>query len=540
MLMDAASLPDSVDELKSLLLKTLNEKSDIEKKYLDEIGRLKREMDMFRLRFFAPRSEKMKIPTDQLELFNEAEDTVSKAGKTEETEQVTYVRRKGRKPRELDTGRYPSVDIVHDLPETEKVHSCGQMMKEIGADVSYKLRVVPKQLLVERHIRKKYACPCQGTETDGIEGAVRIAEIPPQMIEKSIATPSLLADILVSKFSDSLPFYRQEKILNRYGIEISRETLSRWTVKVHKKAEVLQDLMEEDLLGWTMMGMDETPVQVLGEKDRKNETKSFMWVMRGGPPGKPIVVFRYRQTRSGEFVRGYLKDWNGTLVCDGYAGYDSGGRGTGIRLAGCWAHVRRKFVEAVKLSKGEGCATEAVEQIRELYQVEDEARKGNLDFDRIRELRQSKSKPVLERFKAWLDRKASEIPPTSPVGNAIRYALGEWKKLTVFLDDGRVPVDNNMTENAIRPFVVGKKNWLFSACPAGADASAFLYGLIETAKANGLEPYWYLNYLFEKFPLCKGEEDYRALLPYNLTPEKVATGLQVSPDFTAYRIQQRD
>jgi len=539
---DISSLPNDTESLKALLLKTiesLNEKYEVEKKLQGEIQRLKHAMDFFKLRFFAPHSEKLKIETGQLMLFNEAEDVVAGASKTEETEQITYSRRKGRKSRELDLSRYPSVEVVHDLPENEKIHSCGQTMKEIGTDVSFKLRVVPKQLLVEKHIRKKYACPCQGVDTEGIEGAVRIAALPPQMIEKSIATPSLLADVLVSKFSDSLPFYRQEKILNRYGIEISRETLSRWAIKVYETAEVLQDLMEEDLLKWPVLGMDETPVQVLSEKDRKNETKSYMWVMRGGPPGKPIVVFRYRQTRSGEFVREYLKEWEGTLVCDGYGGYNSGGRDLKIRLAGCWAHVRRKFVEIVKVSKGEGCAPEAVEQIRQLYLVEDEARQGNLNSEQIRELRQNKSKPVMEQFKAWLDQKAAESPPTSPLGSAVRYALGEWEKLQTYLDDGRVPIDNNMTENAIRPFVLGKKNWLFSACPAGADASAFLYGLIETAKANGLEPYWYLNYLFEKFPMSKGEDDYRALLPYKLTPEIVATHLQVKPDFTSYKIPER-
>jgi len=539
---DISSLPNDPETLKALLLKTISEKNEvteITKNLTEEIKRLKYEMDLFKLRFFVPHSEKMKIETGQLMLFNEAEETASKTAKTEETEQITYSRRKGRKSRELDLSRYPSVEIVHDEPEAGRVHSCGQAMKEIGAIVSYKLRVVPKQLLVEKHIRKKYACPCQGVDSEGIEGAVRIAALPPQMIEKSIATPSLLADILVSKFSDSLPFYRQEKILNRYGIEISRETLSRWAVKVYERARVLQDLMEEDLLKWPVMGMDETPVQVLSEKDRKNETKSYMWVMRGGPPEKPIIVFRYRPTRSGEFVREYLKKWKGTLVCDGYAGYDSGGRDLPLRLAGCWAHARRKFIEIVKVSKGQGCAPEAVEYIRQLYLVEDETRQGNLNIDQARELRQSKSKPIMDKFRIWLDQKAMESPPTSPLGSAVRYALGEWEKLQTYLDDGRVPIDNNMTENAIRPFVLGKKNWLFSACPAGADASAFLYGLIETAKANGLEPYWYLNFLFEKFPLSKGEDDYRALLPYNLTPEIVAAHLQVKPDFTTYKIPER-
>ena len=550
MAFEISSLPDDSKTLKTLLLKTLSEKNEIEKRleiessrFLEEIKRLKQEylqkLELYKLRFFASRSEKMKIETGQMMLFNEAEDTVAKAAKTDETEQITYKRRKGRKSRELDLSGFPYVDIVHDLTEEEKIDSCGQKMKEIGCDVSFKVKVVPKQLVVERHIRKKYASVNPDIETESAGGAVRMAALPPQMIEKSIATPSLLADVLVSKYSDSLPFYRQEKILNRYGMGISRETLSRWAIQIYERAAVLQDLMETDLLKLDVIGMDETPVQVLSEKNRKNETKSYMWVSRGGPPGKGIIIFRYRPTRSGEFVREFLKDWKGILVCDGYGGYNAGGRGLPIRLAGCWAHARRKFVEIAKLSKGEGSAPEAVEYIRQLYLVEDEARQGGLNFEQIRKLRQSKAKPLMNEFKIWLDQKAMESPPTSPLGNAVRYTLGEWEKLQVYLEDGRVPIDNNMTENAIRPFVLGKKNWLFSACPAGADASAFLYSLIETAKANRLEPYWYLNFLFEKFPLSKGEEDYRALLPYNLTPEMVATHLQIPPAFATYKIPER-
>jgi len=557
MSIEITSLPNDSDKLKNLLLKTITEKEteqklrietlkkehqaekeNLEKMLRAEIKRLKYEMELFKLRFFAPHSEKLKINTGQMELFNEAEQTASKAVKTEETEEIKYTRRKRGKRKKIDLSRYPSVDIVHDLSDEEKIHSCGQQMKEIGAEETYKLRVIPKQLLIEKHIRKKYACPCQGVDTEGKEGAIRIAPVPAQMIEKSIATPSLLADVIVSKFCDSLPFYRQEKILNRYGIEISRETLSRWAIQVSEKLEVLRDQMESDLLGWEILGMDETPVQVLSEKDRKNETKSYMWVARGGPPGKPVILYQYRRTREGRFVRDFLKNWRGTVVCDGYKGYNSGSQNLPIRLAGCWAHARRRFIEVVKAAKGEGNAGTAVEYIRQLYKVEKEAREKELDFNQIKELRQKQSRPVIEEFRKWLDVKAGESPPKSPLGRAVRYTLGEWEKLVVYLEDGRVPIDNNLTENAIRPFVIGKKNWLFSACPSGARASAFLYSLLETAKANGLEPYWYLNYLFEKFPLSKGN-DYSSLLPYNLTPEEVALYLKVNKSFTTYTIPVR-
>ena len=542
MVLDATSLPNDSETLKNLLLKTLAEKKEAEEKleaqraeFKTELDRLNYKMELFKLRFFGPRSEKLNFQPGQLELFNEAEDIASKTQKTEETEKITYTRRKRGKRKKLDLSRFPSVDIVHDLSEEERIHSCGQKMKEIGSEKTYKLRVVPKQLLVEKHIRKKYACPCQGVDTEGKEGAVRIAPVPPQIIEKSIATPSLLADVIVSKYCDALPFYRQEKILHRYGIEISRETLSRWAMQVSDKLKVLQDMMQSDVLGWDVLAMDETPVQVLSEKDRKNETKSYMWVARGGPPGKPVILYQYHRTRAGEFVHNFLKDWQGTLICDAYGGYDAGSRKLPIRLAGCWAHVRRRFVDLAKASKGEGCAVEAVEYIKQLYKIEKTAREQRLSYEQIRELRQEQSRPVTEEFKKWLDIKAGESPPKSPLGQAVRYPLGIWQKLLVYLEDGRVSIDNNLTENAIRPFVIGKKNWLFSACPDGARASAFLYSIVETAKANGLEPYWYLNYLFEKFPLSKGEDDYKALLPYNLTSEMVASHLQVNATFTTYR-----
>lgn len=547
--MDTIQLPNDYETLKTIFLKSFEEKIKLveknihieaeKNKLLSENKALRYELNQFKLRFFKPHSEKMKFETGQMELFNEAEKTLSQTAKTEETEKITYTRRKGRKRQHLDLSGFPSVDIVHDLPEAEKIHSCGRSMKQIGQEITQKVRIIPKQLLVENHIRPKYACECNGVDTEGVEGAVRIAPLPPQMIEKSIATPSFLADVLVSKFSDALPFYRQEKILNRYGFEISRETLSRWAVKGYERAEVLADLMEEALLSESLISIDETTVQVLNEDGKKNESKSYMWVARGGPPGKPVILFRYSPSRSGGFVRKLLQDWEGILVCDGYGGYDSAGRDLKVRLAGCWAHARRKFVEILKATKGEGWATEAVEQIRQLYLVEDEGWQGNLNFEGIRELRQRKAKPLLEEFKKWLDLRAGESPPTSPLGKAVRYALGDWAKLQTYLEDGRVPIDNNLTENAIRPFVIGKKNWLFSACPSGAKASAFWYSMIETAKANGLEPYWYLNYLFEKFPLSRGEDDYRALLPWNLTPEIVAKELDIQPEFATYRIPAR-
>jgi transposase len=560
MQIDISSLPDNPKTLKSLLLKTINEietekrlqeknlvrlkeyekvideKKVVEEKQAAEIARLNERIRLLQYRFFGPKSERLIFDVGQGELFNEAELTVSKSEAAEETEQITYKRRKKRKGRELDLSRHPCVEIIHKLPEEEKIHSCGQEMKLIGYEISYKVRIVPRQVVAEKHMREKFACPCDGVETEGVEGAVRTAPVPPQMLEKTIATPSLLADVITAKFCDALPFYRQEKIFNRYGFGITRETLSRWAIQLHERALVMRDLMEEDLLAGTWMGMDETHVRVMGEKDRKNTTKSYMWVRSGASPGGRIVLYDYRPTRSGGNAIDLLGRWKGTLVCDGYAGYDTAARANGFQQAGCWAHVRRKFHEAYIAAGKIGNAGEGLEYIQKMYTVEKEAKALGLDPDQRRQLRRDKTGPVLDDLKTWLDRMASGTPPKSLLGSAVRYTLGQWEKLKVFLEDGRLPLDNNLTENAIRPFVVGRKNWLFSACPRGADASAFLYSLVETAKASGIEPFWYLNYLFEKFPYSKGEKDYRALLPYNLTPELIAGFFKVDSSFPRYSL----
>ena len=264
--------------------------------------------------------------------------------------------------------------------------------------------------------------------------------------------------------------------------------------------------------------MDETPVQVLSEKDRKNTTKSYMWVTRGGCIDKPILLYKYYPGRSADFLMEYLKDYKGYLQCDGYPAYDEQGKCSDreIRLAGCWAHVRRKYFDVIKAAGNSRIARKALKRINLLYRIEKKARLRNLSPDEIKALRQKKSKKIVENFKKWVDKYAPEVPPTSTLGKAITYTQNEWPKLTVFLEDGRIPIDNNLVENAIRPFVIGRKNWLFSGSPRGADASAGLYSIIETAKANGLEPFWFLLHLFENLPKAETPADYAALLPFNV------------------------
>lgn len=292
--------------------------------------------------------------------------------------------------------------------------------------------------------------------------------------------------------------------------------MSNWAIHTYKKLKPLLEIMKEDIRGGPLIGMDETPVQVLQEKDRKNTTKSYMWVSRGLFKEKPILLYNYFPTRSSDFVKEYLDGYKGYLQTDGYKGYNIVKENEDIIQMGCWAHARRKFMAVLKASKNKGSANMALSYIGKLYSVEKEIRQLKLPVDKIKEKRQEKSKPVLEELKKWLDKKASQVPPKSLLGNAVSYTLSEWSKLIEYINFGIIPIDNNMVENAIRPFVIGRKNWLFSGSVNGAKASAGIYSIIETAKANGHEPFWYLQHLFKKLPEAKNGKDFQALLPYNL------------------------
>ena len=513
--MKITTLPKSLKEFQTII-------DNLKQTYEFEIRYLREQLNLMRAADFGRRSEKLsKTEEMQGRLFNESEVVSCQVEKETAVIVKEHTRKKGgRKP---IPDNWPREEIIHDLTDEEKIHSCGQAMKKIGEDVSYRVRIVPVQKIVEVHKRYKYACPCQGIETEGIEGAVRIAAPGPQMIEKSIATSSLLAYVITGKFCDGLPFARQEKILERYQFELSRQTMSQWAMKIHDRTKSLGKYMEEDIKSSIVIGMDETRVQVMNEKDRENTALSQMWVQRGGPPGNPIILFRYFPSRSGIVARELLEGFKGYLQCDGYAGYASATRGTDITLVGCWAHARRKFMEALKAAeeKSPG-AEEALRQIGQLYAVEKECRENELNPEETQKVREEKSAPLLTGFKKWLDEKSVQVPPTVYLGKAILYTLGEWNKLTAYARNGHIPIDNNLTENAIRPFVIGRKNWLFSASPEGADASAMIYSLIETARANKLEPFWYLTYLFDKWPLAETDEEKRALLPYKVTVEMMA------------------
>lgn len=521
MITELTTLREENSELKSILQKNA---VTIESKDI-EIERLETELRLLRQKMYGPKSERITMadPEIQQHLFNEAEATATKEEESSEQQEIASYKRKkgGRRPLPENL---PRIEEVHDIPEEEKVCKCGCVLSRIGEEVTEELDIIPRQYRVIRHIRPKYACrQCEGTESD--KGAVQIAPPQVQLLPKTIATAGLIASVVVEKFADGLPLYRQAARFSREGIEISRGTLSTWVVRVGELCGPLLEVLREDLRAGPLINADETPIQVLHEPDRANTTKSYMWVFRGGmsPPGS-VVIFDYRPTRSAEeILKEYLAGYTGYVQTDGYIGYETL-TDLSVKHAGCWAHVRRKFVEVVqsveKARKGTprrgGSADETLLRIRRLYEIEREGDARELTGAALVEFRRQNAAPLLEAFHEWLVARVGSTPPQGLLGKAMNYTLKQWARLIVYLEDPNVGLDNNAAENAIRPFAVGRKNWLFAGSPSGAQSSATLYSLVETAKANGLEPYRYLRFLFERLPYAVTPEDYRRLTPQHI------------------------
>lgn len=512
-------LPDDIEALKGIIHK-------LEKNHKIEISFLEEKIAWLTSKLFGRKSEKLtEEEILQGRLFDEAEAEVHSEDKEKDVIRVkSHTRKRGK--REKLPEWLPRIDVIHDLPPEEKRLPDGRKLKKIGEVISEKLDIIPPQFQVIKNIRYKYARP--DVEDDPYDDnpekekpGIVTAPLPPQIIEKGIATPGLAAFTIVSKFCDALPFNRQSKIFARVDIDLPRATLCRWPIMIHTRYAEFFNLMREELVTYPVIGVDETKVQVLNESGRKNTDISYMWVFRGYGSGKPTIFFDYHPSRSARVALEHLKDYHGCVQTDGYSSYDSELRGKEAQHAGCWSHVRRKYYEAAKISNSESNAGTALGFIAKLYAIEESARSENLPAEEIENLRNEKSMPVIENFRAWIDKKVDHIPPKSLLGKAIKYTLGEWDKLLVYLDDGKVLIDNNLVENAIRPFAVGRKNWLFSGSPNGARASAAFYSLIETAKACDHDPYWYLRYLFERLPYAKSQEELRSLLPCYINPDDI-------------------
>lgn len=499
-------LPDDPALLKQLLEQMLIERESNK----GRIVHLEEENALLRQRLFGRKSEQTTdLATPQLALFNEAESIAEPVGEDVEEEVVAPAKRRGkRKPLPADL---PRIEVIHELPEHELTCACGCRKHVIGEEVSEQLEIVPMQIRVIKHVRKVYGCR-------DCETAPVTADKPAQLIEKSMASPSVLAMLLTTKYVDGLPLHRFEKVLGRHGIDIPRQTLARWVIQCGEHFQPLLNLMRDSLLASRVIHCDETRVQVLKEPDREPSSQSWMWVQTGGPPDKPVILFDYSTSRSQEVPTRLLDGYCGYLMTDDYAGYNALGAQDGVERLGCWAHARRKFVEAQKVQpKGKtGRADIALKLISKLYGIEI-AYKESSDEGR-KKGRQDLSLKVMSELKAWVEKTLPYMTTQNALGKAVTYLANNWSKLERYVEQGYLPIDNNTAERAIRPFVIGRKNWLFNDTPKGATASAQLYSLVETAKANGQEPYAWLRHALERLPQASSVEDYEALLPWNCKP----------------------
>lgn len=455
----------------------------------------------------------------QGELFNEAEALVVEPEidtAEAEKESITYERKRPvRKPLSEDL---PREIVVHDIAEEDKsCHDCGHELHQMGEDKSEKLEFIPAQVKVIEHIRPKYSCRHCEQHATNVE--IKQAPVPASPIPKSFATASLLSQIITSKYQYSLPLYRQENLFKEYGIDLSRQTMSGWLLKSADLLKALYDKLHQILLQQNVIQADETTLKVI-ESDK---AKCYMWLYCTGTDSPEnnytnipnIVLYDFHESRASQCAIDFLQGHSGYLQVDGYQGYAS----TDARLAGCWAHARRKFKEAdIAQSKGKpkaGKATWAMTHIKKLYRIETLI-KDKAPVEK-QAYRKEHATPLLKEYKAWLDKSIQQVPPKSALGKALAYSLNQWPKLICYLEDGQLNIDNNRAERAIKPFVIGRKNWLFSNTANGAYASSVLYSIVETAKANNLVPYDYLHHVINVLSERQDDESLNELLPWNVS-----------------------
>ncbi len=506
----AKQLPDDPVKLKALLLKERAASVQREDKLKQKIHTLLEALRLEKHRLYGTRSEKSvdqsELFFDEAETFVDGEDVV--ADEQNATDSITPSKKSQPPVRKPLPPELPRVRHVIDLSDEERLCPCGCTLVEIGEDISEQLDIIPAQVQVIQHVRKKYACKA-------CEDTIKTAPRPDVLLPKSIASGNTMAYIITSKYADGLPLYRLSGILGRYGIEMPRQTLSEAILNVEEKAAPQTDKITQSLMNSVLLYMDETRVQVLNEPDKTPQSNSYMWVQRGGPPGKPLIQFHYDPGRSTTTAERLLDGFAGTLMTDGYKPYREVAKGNDLIHLCCWAHSRRKFIDAQKAQpKGKtGKADIAIGFIGKLYGAERLTKTS--DAATRYQARQQISVPVLKQFYQWLIKSQQHVPPKTALGKAVSYTLEYWPELSRYIENGEWPIDNNPAENAIRPFVIGRKAWLFSNSQRGATASANLYSLIESAKANGKEPYSYLSWLFEKLPGAD-LQNIEALMPWSM------------------------
>ncbi|BBQ25167.1 IS66 family transposase [Escherichia coli] len=478
---------------------------------LEELLRLRR------IQRFAASSEKL----HQLQLFDEAElEADMDALLAQLPDDLPHTAEAKAKPRQ----RGFSASLLRERIElTLSDEQKAGASKVFFTKVKEELQFIPAQLKVLEIWQEKAVF-----ERDG-EEVILAANRPVHPLGKCIATPSLLGYIITSKYADGLPLYRLEQMFKRLGQEVSRTSMAHWIIRLDEVFQPLINLLREEQNHATYLQADETRIQVLKEEGKTAQSDKWMWVTRGGPPGRPAVLFEYDPSRAGSVPVRLLDGFSGVLQADGYSGYSQVCKQSGLTRIGCWDHARRKFIEATqaaptvakgKSKSGASKADVALGYISKLYAIERE-QKERSDAERY-QARQTRSMPLLAEFKTWLDNNVGKVMKGSLTRKAMEYTLGQWPYLVGYCERGDLHISNVLAENAIRPFAVGRKAWLFADSAQGAKASATCYSLLETAKANDLEPSAYINYVLAQIGEADTLEKLEALLPWNVPLEPIA------------------
>lgn len=507
-------------------------RSDLEQNYVKlndrnlaleaENAWLREQVKLSRSQKFGASSEKGLADGSQLTMFNEVELTSDPDMPEPSADDLSRKKAQGKKKGEKKNKirSLPVERVDYRLSEEEQIcPNCGSKLHEMKKIIHDEIIVIPARYKVHREVQHVYAC--RNCEMNGTQGTIISAPAPNHFFLNSLASASLVADIICRKYVLAQPLYRQEQELERYGLDLKRPTLSNWVIRaVDLYLYRIADAIRRQLLTGDIIHADETEVQVLREPGRDASAKSYMWVYSSGREDIPCYSYRYAPGRGHEYPKEYLKGFSGYLQTDGYSAYETVAKDPErdeqhrIIQVGCFAHARRKFTDALKASSVKDPPTilKGIAFCDKLFSIEKEC--ADMRGEARKEYRHEHAAPVLDEYFTWLRSIEGEVLPKSKLGQAVRYSLEQETKLRRYLEDGRLEISNNRAERAVKPFVIGRKNWLFSNTPDGADASAAIYSIAETAKANGLKPFEYFEYvltILSQYP----ETDIDMLVPWS-------------------------
>lgn len=507
--LDQPELPEKIDDA-HVVIKDLHARLDrTHKSYEQQIALYKEKIRILANKLFAAKSDSVAVS-----IFNEVElvSELPEEAAIDQSDNEKNEPSKGRsKKRKIIPDHLPSERVIHDLPVDRRYcNTDGSPLHKIGEEITRELDFVPAKFRVIEHVTIKYGCR-------SCEAAPVQSSRPQQLLPKSVLSTNLLSHIIYSKYEMHLPLFRQQQDYAKHGVHLTRDVMARSIIQVGRACQPLINLMFEDIKAGKSIQCDETPYRVLTVDGVEVSQKSYLWVTARWGPEKRAIVFHHARTRSGSVAKELLGDYEGYLQVDGYPGYDWVNKHPKIRRVGCLAHIRRKFTDFLKSlpkkAQAIHTANRIVGLIRELYKIEEEARENpHLD---LKSMRDQKSRPIFNDLENIIASEAVSVSLVGAYGTALTYASKELPRVSRYLDAPEVQIDNNLVENALRPFCLGKKNWLFAQTEDGGEASAALYSLIVTAKANGQDAQAYLKRVIDQLPACKTVADYEALLPYS-------------------------